>query len=71
MSLTGACPGTVLPQISTGVGSSLFVGLGGILGAMLFERYVEKNVTQGEVGCSVHTPSISTNNYEIKITLCE
>ena len=49
MSLTGACPGTVLPQIATGVGSSLFVGIGGIIGAKLFEVFVAKQVTQGEV----------------------
>jgi uncharacterized membrane protein YedE/YeeE len=36
MALTGACPGTVLPQIVTGVRSGLFVGIGGILGGMWF-----------------------------------
>ena len=49
MSLTGACPGTVLPQIATGVRSGLTVGLGGIFGAMLSERFVEKDVVEGEV----------------------
>lgn len=49
MSLTGACPGTVLPQIATGVKSSLLVGVGGILGAMIFERYFKKDVTQEKV----------------------
>lgn len=51
MALTGACPGTVLPQIATGVKSSLFVGVGGILGAMIFERYVR--VTREQVRTSV------------------
>ncbi|KAG0645819.1 non sense mediated decay [Hyphodiscus hymeniophilus] len=47
-SLTGACPGTVFPQIATGVRSSLFVFLGGITGAVLFERLAAKSVTQGK-----------------------
>ena len=49
MSLTGACPGTVLPQIATGVGSSLLVGIGGIVGAIIFERFIEEQVTRNEI----------------------
>lgn len=49
MSLTGACPGTVLPQLATGVPSSLFIGIGGILGGMVFATFVDKKVTRGEV----------------------
>jgi uncharacterized membrane protein YedE/YeeE len=40
MALTGACPGTVLPQIVTGVRSGIFVGIGGVLGAIYFTRNV-------------------------------
>ena len=64
MSLTGACPGTVLPQIATGVRSSLYVGIGGILGAMLFAKYVAKVVTRSEVS-SLDTNSFNgLNDYE-------
>ena len=42
MALTGACPGTVLPQIATGVRSGLFVGIGGILGGMWFSMSVTR-----------------------------
>jgi hypothetical protein len=40
MALTGSCPGTVLPQIVTGVRSGLLVGIGGILGAIQFTRKI-------------------------------
>jgi uncharacterized membrane protein YedE/YeeE len=39
MALTGACPGTVLPQIATGIPSGRLVLLGGILGGVLFSKF--------------------------------
>jgi len=39
MALTGACPGTVLVQIATGVSSGLPVLGGGILGGILWSRF--------------------------------
>ncbi|KAH7333487.1 YeeE/YedE family protein [Rhexocercosporidium sp. MPI-PUGE-AT-0058] len=39
MALTGACPGTVLVQIATGVSSGLPVLGGGILGGILWTRF--------------------------------
>ncbi|PMD31036.1 hypothetical protein L207DRAFT_387429, partial [Hyaloscypha variabilis F] len=39
MALTGACPGTVLPQLATGIPSASYVLLGGILGGILYSRY--------------------------------
>lgn len=38
MTLTGACPGTVLVQLSTGVRSGWLVMLGGVLGGILYAR---------------------------------
>jgi len=39
MALTGACPGTVLPQVATGIPSGPLVLLGGLLGGILFSRF--------------------------------
>lgn len=39
MALTGACPGTVLPQIATGIPSAPLVLLGGILGGIIYSKY--------------------------------
>ena len=39
MTLTGACPGTVLVQIATGITSGLPVLFGGLLGGIAFVRY--------------------------------
>src|SRR5271154_3030633 len=38
MTLTGACPGTVLVQIATGRTSALFVALGGLIGAITYVK---------------------------------
>jgi uncharacterized membrane protein YedE/YeeE len=39
MALTGACPGTVLPQIATGIRSAPFVLLGGLIGGIIYSKY--------------------------------
>ncbi|KAE9380889.1 hypothetical protein N431DRAFT_292609, partial [Stipitochalara longipes BDJ] len=39
MALTGACPGTVLPQLATGIPSASYVLIGGLLGGILYSRY--------------------------------
>ena len=39
MASTGACPGTVLVQLVTGVNSGIFVALGGLLGGILYSRF--------------------------------
>lgn len=47
MTLTGACPGTVLVQLSTGVRSGWLVMLGGVLGGVLYARispYLRKDM---------------------------
>jgi uncharacterized membrane protein YedE/YeeE len=38
MTLTGACPGTVLVQIVTGRSTAMFVALGGLIGAMIYVK---------------------------------
>lgn len=38
MAATGACPGTVLVQLSTGTRRAILVALGGVLGALAFTR---------------------------------
>ena len=39
MSLTGACPGTVLPQIAQGVQSARATALGGLLGGVAYAKF--------------------------------
>ena len=55
MALTGACPGTVLPQIATGLRSGLLVGIGGILGAMLYTKKGFERSTSDEVRFTSHS----------------
>ena len=42
MASTGACPGTVLVQIATGVKSGIFVALGGLLGGIMYTGFGER-----------------------------
>jgi len=46
MTLTGACPGTVLPQVATSVSSGPFVLLGGVLGGILWSGYGKQFLVQ-------------------------
>jgi len=39
MALTGACPGTVLVQLATGIRSGIPTALGGLVGGILFARF--------------------------------
>jgi uncharacterized membrane protein YedE/YeeE len=39
MATTGACPGTVIVQVATGIESGTYVALGGILGGILYVRF--------------------------------
>ncbi len=39
MGSTGACPGTVLVQVATGIKSGIFVASGGFLGGILYSRF--------------------------------
>ncbi|KAI9138797.1 hypothetical protein BKA69DRAFT_717940 [Paraphysoderma sedebokerense] len=54
MSLSGACPGTLAPQLGTGVRSAPFALIGGFLGSFLYlivERWLPKK-TKGKGGDS-------------------
>jgi len=54
MALTGACPGTVLVQVASGISSGLPVLAGGILGGILWSRF-------GYCAKCAPTPSSQTN----------
>jgi hypothetical protein len=56
MTLTGACPGSVLPQIATGVKSGPMVVLGMMLGGILYSRY-GKGLKNPK-----HIPQVQDNN---------
>ncbi|KAL9113395.1 MAG: hypothetical protein Q9227_002436 [Pyrenula ochraceoflavens] len=45
MALTGACPGTVIVQLGTGVASSQAVAAGAVLGGMAYARFGKQLVT--------------------------
>jgi uncharacterized membrane protein YedE/YeeE len=58
MTLTGACPGTVLVQLSSGVRSGWLVLLGGVLGGILWTRmspYIRKDVPSNSATSASHT----------------
>lgn len=50
MALSGACPGTLLPQVATGVSSGPFVLLGGVLGGVIHAGWIRRfvNVKKAE-----------------------
>lgn len=51
MALTGACPGTVLPQLATGVSTGSYVLAGGILGGILYSKFgklIRRNSSEAE-----------------------
>lgn len=42
MTLTGACPGTVLVQLTAGIRSGWYILAGGVLGGILFSQFSDK-----------------------------
>ncbi|ESZ90755.1 hypothetical protein SBOR_8868 [Sclerotinia borealis F-4128] len=56
MALTGACPGTVLPQIVTGYRSGYFAFIGGVIGGILYSK-IRPLIRRSSPTCS--TPSSS------------
>lgn len=67
MALTGACPGTVLVQLGTGIPSGRYAMLGGILGGVVY-TLIAKSVRRGANRPSSGDPSlpgklgVSSNN---------
>jgi uncharacterized membrane protein YedE/YeeE len=59
MTLTGACPGTVLAQIGAGVPNALIVYVGGIVGAFIF-GYLQKSLKKSSGDGFMKTGSNST-----------
>lgn len=53
MALTGACPGTVLPQLATGIPSATYVLLGHLLGGAIYSKLgrplVKKHLSKEEM----------------------
>ena len=77
LALTGACPGTVVPQVATGVASGPLVLAGGILGGALYSRFGQhlqrKVFTKTELeNPTVHETLGITRNQGIAffVTLC-
>ncbi|BCR99679.1 uncharacterized protein AKAW2_50021A [Aspergillus luchuensis] len=55
MTLTGACPGTVLVQVGTGVSSGRYVLLGGLLGGLLYASVARVLGRQPGASCAATT----------------
>jgi uncharacterized membrane protein YedE/YeeE len=53
MSLTGACPGTVIVQLANGVKSSIYVAMGAVLGGTFYAKMGKLLV----VNCQLHAPT--------------
>jgi uncharacterized membrane protein YedE/YeeE len=60
MTLTGACPGTVIVQVANGIQSGLFVAIGCILGGIFFSRFGNTLKTSEKSGCSPEAPTIAS-----------
>ncbi|CZR68769.1 uncharacterized protein PAC_18668 [Phialocephala subalpina] len=58
MALSGACPGTLLPQIATGVPSGPYVLLGGILGGIFFSGFGKKWIGKVEDKDALSKPTV-------------
>jgi len=61
MTLTGACPGTVFPQIATRIPSAPYVLLGGLLGGILFSKFGKSLVS---TPTPIPTPHTEGGNLE-------
>ena len=62
MTLTGACPGTVFPQVATGIPSGPLVLLGGVLGGSLYSKlkpYLNNKVSDKE---ALEKPTVYEKN---------
>lgn len=62
MASTGACPGTVLVQLATGIKSGIPTVLGGIIGGILYTRFGSGL----RRGVSASTPSLDTKAHTIQ-----
>lgn len=72
MTLTGACPGTVLVQLVTGVQSAWYVMAGGVAGGILYARFsgsLQKNrpINPSEKSLTVHGMLNVERNYAVLV----
>ncbi len=61
MALTGACPGTVLVQLATGIKSGIPTALGGLMGGILFAKFGSALKSS----LSASTPPLDAKSYTI------
>jgi uncharacterized membrane protein YedE/YeeE len=71
MSLTGACPGTVIVQIANGVSSGIYVAIGAVLGGFFFAKFGKPLVTncQYPPPPSAETIAVKLNTDPMKVFL--
>lgn len=60
MTLTGACPGTVVVQVANGIQSGLYVALGCVLGGIFFSRFGNTMKNSGKSSCSPEAQTIAS-----------
>ncbi|PVH74126.1 hypothetical protein DL98DRAFT_605698 [Cadophora sp. DSE1049] len=65
MSLTGACPGTLVPQLTTGVPSGPQVLFGGLMGGILYSRFGKPLIGQVQNKALMEKPTVF-QNLEVK-----
>ncbi|KAH7410598.1 hypothetical protein BKA64DRAFT_358074 [Cadophora sp. MPI-SDFR-AT-0126] len=58
MSLTGACPGTLVPQLTTGVPSGPLVLFGGLVGGILYSRFGKPLIGQVRNKALMEKPTV-------------
>ncbi|KAK0120284.1 hypothetical protein ONS95_011690 [Cadophora gregata] len=58
MSLTGACPGTLIPQLTTGVPSGPRVLFGGLVGGILYSRFGKPLLGQVQNRALLENPTV-------------
>jgi uncharacterized membrane protein YedE/YeeE len=60
MTLTGACPGTVIVQVANGIQSGFYVAIGCTLGGIFFSRFGNTLKSPRKSGCSPEAATIGS-----------
>lgn len=71
MTLSGACPGTVLPQVATGVPSGYFTLLGTLLGGTLWSGFgskIKSSRSSGKTGASGNGPPTMQSTFNLSLS---
>ncbi|MCJ1411070.1 hypothetical protein MMC19_005158 [Ptychographa xylographoides] len=69
MTLTGACPGTVLAQVATGITSGFFVLAGAVLGGILWSRFGSRIKNSPSTASGSNSSSSPTVPSVLKLSL--